>query len=172
MELMIDQQAAQCKPSYFRFVLKKQDNRVEYRVLSSDAEHYYQVQMHNGRAINCFQHDGEKCPSRRYSPGVPCKHMVAANNLEAARRMRVRAEKAMQQEDFQQQPETIKQVVKSEVEKCQEAFEQNACTPIQAQPGTREYWREVQKRARAAKRAHKKQYTKSLEAIRKAQEVA
>ncbi|HEY7418634.1 MAG TPA: hypothetical protein VH593_25880, partial [Ktedonobacteraceae bacterium] len=71
---MVQQEQTNSKPRYFRIVLKAQNNRVEYRILGSDHEHYYQVQMYNGRAVACFDHEGEKCKARHFHPGVPCKH--------------------------------------------------------------------------------------------------
>jgi hypothetical protein len=155
------QTATELKPSYFRYTLKQQDNRVEYRILSSEADHYYVVQMNNGRAINCYHEDGTKCQARRFHPGVPCKHMERANSLEQARRTQAKTEAAMQQESFTSLPAETQTATCEEVKKCQEAYERVMAQPIAAQEGTPEYWKAAQKREKRAKQAYRKQYALS-----------
>lgn len=163
------------KPSYFRYTLKKQNNRVEYRILSSKQDHYYVVQMANGRAINCYHENGEKCQARHFHPGVPCKHMERANQLEAKRRAEAKAQEAMQKESFTNLPAEMQEATYEEVVKCQTAYEEVMAQPIEAEEGTPEYWKAVQKREKRAKKAYREQYAESqkrLQALAQQQEVA
>lgn len=156
------------KPSYFRIVLKKQNNRVEYRILGSDTEHYYKVQMHNGRAICCMQADGEKCPARQYRPGVPCKHMQRANELERLHREQQKIEQVLESEKVAAMPDPVKAVVAQELQRYLSVVAEQT-VGVAEPPRTKEEWKAATKRQKAADRAAAKEYAASVAAIKAAQ---
>lgn len=154
---MLTETSTELKPRYFRFVLKKQDNRIEYKILSSSQEDYYIVQMANGRAINCYHQDGTKCQARHFHPGVPCKHMEMATKLEQDRRMQAQAEKAFSEE--------VQEVIKAEQEKCQKVWQEYRSLPINAKKGTKKWWSLDRQRENRANTALNLQRVESQKAI-------
>jgi hypothetical protein len=158
------------KASYFRIVLKKQNNRVEYRVLSSSDETYYTVQMHNGRAICCLQSDGEQCPARHYHPATPCKHMLRANELERVRREQQKIQQVLQSEKVAAMPDPVKQVAAQALQRYL-AVCSNQIGVVEP-PRTKEEWKAAQRRQKANDRAAAKEMAASLANIKAVQELA
>jgi hypothetical protein len=142
---MLTETIATSKPRYFRYTLKKQNDRVEYRILSSEQTHYNVVQMANGRAINCYHEDGNKCEARHYHPGVPCSHMEYATKLEQDRREQAQADATF--------PKEVQEVIKAEQEKCQQVWREYMSAPINAAQGTKKYYSLARKREREANKA-------------------
>jgi len=156
------------KPSYFRITLKKQNNRVEYRILASDGNAYYTVQMHNGRAINCFQANGEKCPSRHYHPGSPCKHMQRVNDLERIHREQQKVQSVLQSEKVAGMSDEMKQTVAHELQRYIGVI--SSQTGMEEPPRTKDEWKEALRRQKKADRAAAKEFRASLKVVKAVQE--
>lgn len=161
-------QQSTSKPSFFRLVLKKQQNRVEYRILSSDEQSYYTVQMHNGRAICCLMPDGEKCPARHFHPGTPCKHMLRANELERVRREQQKIQQVLASEKVVAMPDPVRQVAAQELQRYLAVVSNQI--GVAEPPRTKEEWKAATKRQKANDRAARREMNASLAAIKAAQE--
>ncbi len=162
-------QQTSTKPSYYRLTLTKQNNRVEYRILSSsDDSTYYTVQMNNGRAICCLQADGEKCPARHFHPGTPCKHMNRANELERLHREQQKIQQVLQSEKVAAMPNEVKQVAAQELQRYLVAISNQV--GVSEPPRTKEEWKAATNRQKAADRAARRELAASLAAIKAAQE--